>query len=1014
MKKLTFVWILLLQCAMLFAQETKISGLVRDENGEPLIGVGVLIHGTSKGVITDEKGAYSIMVGPKTSILSFSYIGYLTQDVVIGGRTNINVDLVPDADNALDEVVVIGYGTSKKSDLTGSVATVKMQDITQAPTPSIDQTLQGRMAGVDVMSTSGEPGASTSIRIRGTRSINASNEPLIIVDGVVDTVHDIGEINSADVESISVMKDASSTAIYGSRGANGVILITTKKGATSRPSITVKVQGGVAWLARELDTMNKDEFIRYLNDWTYFRNRTNPATYDPADYDNDTNWIREITRVAPYQDYNLSVSGKAGKGLSYFGALSYNDTKGIVDGSGFNRITARLNLSYDFSPKFTVGTKINYTFRGEDKNKAAIGGTSFWNGAVYLSPIIGPYDTHNPLYENGTAINTPRSNIDLVTDRKEMHTVNTVLELIWKPVSGLTIKSQNSYMRYQRHDYRFWPSTLPARVEGQGSQAQRYEGDAIKFNTENTISYNKKFRGGHTLDALLGYSAAANDMNYFRLTADGLLTDELTWNNMGGVTSKENYTAYTTNERVVKQSVFARVNYNWKSRYYLTMTGRLDGSSNFADNNKWGFFPSMAFKWAAKKEPFMKNVRWMDDLSLRLSIGRTGNDAIAYYRSLQAYETTTSSYLFDGVQGASIYPVRVANPDLTWEKTLLTNLAIDFSIFKGRLAVTAEFYHSRTTDLLLNLQTIQSTGFTSRLTNLGKTTNTGVELSLDGKIIDTKLFYWTSQFTISHNKQMVVDIGQEDYVAVLNSPGNNSFMMYGYRAGYPLNSLWGFQYAGVWHSEYEFERNKYTHTYVSNTTSNDGKSVLGYPRYIDQNHDGIMSDQDLIYLGNSDPILYGGWQNTFGLGHFKLSLFFSYSLGGKIYNYAEISMSGTNSSNQYRYMLNAWHPIRNPNSDLPRAGTEQRMSPSSLQVHDATYLRLKNVSLSYLFDFSKRSRFFKDLTLAVNASNLFLLTEYNGFDPDVSTNSSDATLRRVDMGAYPQSSMVTMSVQLRF
>ena len=356
----------------------------------------------------------------------------------------------------------------------------------------------------------------------------------------------------------------------------------------------------------------------------------------------------------------------------------------------------------------------------------------------------------------------------------------------------------------------------------------------------------------------------------------------------------------------------------------------------------------------------------------------------------------------------------MANPDLTWEKTLLTNLAIDFSIFKGRLAVTAEFYHSRTTDLLLNLQTIQSTGFTSRLTNLGKTTNTGVELSLDGKIIDTKLFYWTSQFTISHNKQMVVDIGQEDYVAVLNSPGNNSFMMYGYRAGYPLNSLWGFQYAGVWHSEYEFERNKYTHTYVSNTTSNDGKSVLGYPRYIDQNHDGIMSDQDLIYLGNSDPILYGGWQNTFGLGHFKLSLFFSYSLGGKIYNYAEISMSGTNSSNQYRYMLNAWHPIRNPNSDLPRAGTEQRMSPSSLQVHDATYLRLKNVSLSYLFDFSKRSRFFKDLTLAVNASNLFLLTEYNGYDPDVSTNSSDATLRRVDMGAYPQSSMVTMSVQLRF
>ena len=1015
MKKMLFIWVFLLQVVGLSAQETKISGIVKDENGEPLIGVGVLIHGTNKGVITDEKGFYSILVDKKTSILSFSYIGYVTQDVAIGGRTSINVDLVPDSDNALDEVVVIGYGTSKKSDLTGSVATVKMQDVTQTPSPGLDQALQGRMAGVDVMNTSGEPGANTSIRIRGTRSINASNEPLIIVDGVLDAVHDIGEINSDDVESISVMKDASSTAIYGSRGANGVILITTKKGASSRPAISVKVQGGVAWLARTLDTMNKDEFVRYLNDISFMRsgNWSTPPSYDPGAYANDTNWVREITRVAPYQDYNISASGKAGKSMSYYAALSYNDTKGIVDGSGANRITARLNMSYDFSPKFTVGTKINYTFRGEDKNKAQIGGTNFWDGAVYLSPVIGPNDNTNPLYENGTLINTPRANINLVTDRKEMHTVNAVIEVIWKPITGMTIKSQNSYMRYQRHDYRFWPSTQPRRVEGQGGDAQRYEGDAIKFNSENTIAYNKKFRGGHTLDALLGYSASSNNMNYFRLQANGLLADDLTWNNMGGITSKENYDAYTTNEKVVKQSVFARVNYNYKSRYYITLTGRYDGSSNFAANNKWGFFPSAALKWAVKKETFMKNVKWIDDLSLRLSAGLTGNDAIPYYRSLQAYETTTNSYLFNGVQGASIYPTRVANPDLTWEKTLLLNTAIDFSIFKGRLNITAEFYHSRTNDLLLNLQTIHSTGFTSRLTNLGETTNTGVELTLDGKIIDTKLFYWTSQFTISHNKQMVVDIGSEEYVSVLKSPGSE-FMMYGYKAGYPLNSLWGFQYAGVWHTEEEFIRNRFTHTYISNTTSNSERAVLGYPRYVDQNHDGILSEQDLIYMGNSDPVLYGGWQNTFGIGNFKLSLFFSYSLGGKIYNYAEMSMSGTYTSNQYRYMINSWHPIRNPNSDLPRAGAEARMLASNLQAHDATYLRLKTASISYKFDFSKRSRFFKDLTLSLNGSNLFLLTEYNGFDPDVSTNSSDATLRRVDMGAYPQSTMVVLGAQLRF
>ncbi|MBP5538854.1 MAG: TonB-dependent receptor [Bacteroidales bacterium] len=1016
MKRLFLSILLLLPAFLVSAQEMKVTGLVRDENGDPLIGASVLITGSNQGVITDENGRYSILIDASTRILSFSYIGYVTQDIAVGGRYVINVDLLPDVTNALNEVVVIGYGTTKKADLTGSVATVKVQDIVQTPTSSIDQALQGRMAGVDIMNTSGKPGATTSIRIRGTRSINASNEPLIIVDGVLDAVHDIGEINAADVESISVMKDASSTAIYGSRGANGVILITTKKGVTSKPAVTVKAEYGVSMLARTLDTMNKDEFIRYLNDWYFFRSasQTSVPVFDPANYANDTNWIKEITRVAPYQNYNLSVSGKTGGAFTYFAALSYNDTRGIVDGSGMNRITARLNLNYEFNPKFSIGAKLSYTFRGEDLNKANIGGTSFWDGAVYLSPIIGPKDTTNPLYENGTSINTPRANIDMTVNRREMHTSTDVIELVYKPIAGLVIKSQNSYMSYQRHDYRFWPSYLPRRVEGEGSDAYRYEGNAIKWTTENTVTYGKKFRGDHKFDALLGYSASSNEMNYFSLKAEGLLTDDLTWNNMAGITSKENYTASTSSEKVVKLSAFARVNYNYKSRYYLTLTGRFDGSSNFAANNKWGFFPSMAFKWAVKQENFMKRAKWMDDLSLRLSIGRTGNDAIPYYRSLQAYSTYTNSYLFDGKQGASILPDRVANPNLTWEKTLLFNGAVDFTVLKGRLGVTFEAYHSRTNDLLLSLQTIQSTGFLSRLTNLGETTNTGVELTLEGKIFDTQFFYWTSQLTISHNKQMVVDIGQEDYVAVLNSPGNNSFMMYGYRAGYPLNSLWGFQYAGVWHKEEEFERNKYTRTYISNTTSNDPKAVLGYPRYIDQNHDGIMSDQDLIYLGNSDPVLYGGWQNTFGIGNFALGFFFTYSLGGKIYNYAELSMSGTYSANQYRYMLNAWHPIRNPESDLPRAGTEARMSPSSLQVHDATYLRLKSANLNYKFDFSRKSRFVRDLTIGVSATNLFLITEYNGFDPDVSTNSSEATLRRVDMGAYPQSRMVVLNAQIRF
>ncbi len=995
-------------------EKFRIYGVVKDENGEPLPDAGVMSENGSAAVVTDADGRYEIMLPAGTRILKFSYINYQSKEVLIGDRTNVSVTLEPDINNSLNEAVVIGYGVTRKRDLTGSVATVKMSDLAQAPNTSIDQALQGRLAGVDVMSTSGEPGASTSIRIRGTRSINASNEPLIIVDGVIDAIHDINEINSADIESISIMKDASSTAIYGSRGANGVILITTRKGVTSRPSVVAKAEFGASRIARYLDVMNKNEFVRYLNDWYYFRSSGKSGQrFDPDDYANDTDWLREITRIAPYQNYSVSASGKVSENLNYFGSLSYNDTEGIIKNSGVEKINGRFNLNYDVAKWMRVSLRMSYSFQKHNINKADIGGTNFWNGAVYLSPIIGAYDKYNPLYENGTAINTPIANINLMERFRENLTKNDVLEFVFRPVKGLTLKSQNSVMVYQRHDYYFWPSTMPRKVEGEGADAQRYEGDARKLNTENTATYTRKIRGGHSFDVLAGFSASKNNMNYFRLTANGLLTDDLKWNNMQGVVSKENLVPYTTSEEVIKESVFARMNYNYRQKYYLTLTGRYDGSSNFAENNKWGFFPSAAMKWVISKEPFMRSLHSVDDLSLRISAGRSGNDAISYYRSLAAYEVLTNAWLVDGRLVPSMVPSRVANPNLTWEKTTLLNAALDLTMFKGRISATLEAYTARTYDLLLNLKTIQTTGYDSRLTNLGKTSNKGLELTLDTRNIEKRHFGWTTQFTVSHNKQEVIEIGQEDYVPVLNSPGNTSFMMYGYKKGYPLNSLWGFQYAGVWHTEDEFVRNAYTHSYVSNTTTNSASAILGFPRYVDQDHDGILSEKDLIYLGNSDPFLYGGLQNTFRWKNWSLGVYFNYSLGGKIYNYAELSMSGTFSANQYRYMLDAWHPLRNPDSDIPRAGTDDRMLPSSFQVHDASYLRLKNVYLSYTWDLSKHTKMLRDVTFGVSGTNLYLFTKYNGFDPDVST-SGESTLRRVDMGAYPQSKMLVFSVQLRY
>ena len=967
-------------------------------------------------------GAYKITLDTIQGVLEFSYLGYKSQSLVVGKRTKLDVVLSPDESLAINEVVVIGYGQVKKNDLTGSVANVKMSEIKDAPVTSIDQALQGRVAGVDIMSTSGDPSATTSIRIRGTRSITASNEPLIVVDGVIDAVSDLSDINASDIESISILKDASSTAIYGSRGSNGVVIVTTKKGSgsLSKPNVTLKADFGTAHIARTLDVMNAQEFAQYYNDRAFFNSSgfssgTNDyvPSRDPSAYGEGTNWLKAITRTTFTQNYNLSVSGRSNK-TNYYANIGFNDTPGIIRESGFRRITGRFNINHKFAKWLEIGYKGSYTFRHIDRNKASIGGTNIWGGAIYLSPTIGLNDVYNPIYENSSRFNSPWATINLNTDYQEQLTNTNVFIATFIPMKGMRIKSQNSYMVYQRHDYRFYPSTLPRKTEEEGAEAFRYEGDARRLTSENTISYTHKLKSGHKFDVLAGFTAMHEIVNRFQLNAKGLISDNMKWNNMNAISSKENYTASTAFEKVVRESVLARFNYNYRSRYYLTLTARADASSNFAANNKWGFFPSGAFRWNIKNERWLKSKRWLDELAVRLSAGRTGNNAISVYRSLEAYSTSTSGAVFDGSQAITVYPSRLENPDLTWEKTTLYNAAIDFGAFDNRLNISLEGYYSRTTDLLLTLQTAHVTGFTSRYTNIGSTTNTGVELTIESRNIVRPKFSWNTTLTISHNKQMVEDIGHEEYISALNSGGNSPFMMYGYKSGYPLNSLWGFKYAGVWKTAEEFERNQYTHTYVSSTTGNNPMTMRGYPKYVDTNNDGILSEDDLVYMGNSDPFLYGGLQNTFHIGRFKLGVYFTYSLGGKIYNYSELAMGGGNSTNQYRYMIDSWHPVRNPESDRPRAGTDDILVPSDLQIHDASYLRLQNVNLSYTFDLRKKTKALRDITLSLIGNNLWLWADYNGFDPDVSTESSGSTLRRVDMGAYPRSRTVVFSIQIRY
>ena len=583
---------------------------------------------------------------------------------------------------------------------------------------------------------------------------------------------------------------------------------------------------------------------------------------------------------------------------------------------------------------------------------------------------------------------------------------------------GLKLRSQNSYYSFQRHTYRYYPGSLPAKNEGEGGQAYRAEFHEFSLSSENTLSYKLETKSGHNIDALAGFTAYRYKSDNFTLSGQGYMDDDVLWNNMNAVTDKETYSAATGLTKRTKMSLLARFNYNYKQRYYLTVTGRYDGSSNFAANNKWGFFPSVALKWNAAKENFLKDVRWIDELSLRLSAGRTGNDAISAYRSLAAMSSTTSGYLFDGMQPGAYYRSRLASPNLTWEKTDLYNAALDLAFFNNRLMITAEGYISKTRDLLLTVQTASATGYTSRYANIGKTSNKGVELSIESRNIVRPKFSWTTNLTIAHNKQNVDDIGSEDFVTALSSPGNNPYMMYGYVKGYPLNALWGFKYGGTWKSVEEFERNSVTNTYVSalaiNSDAASRKASRGMPRYYDINNDGSLNNDDLVYQGNADPDLYGGLQNNFRFGRLNVGIYFTYSLGGKIYNYSELYMAGSSMSNQYRYMLDAWHPVRNPQSNLPRAGAVDAHVPSDLMIYDASYIRLKNITVGYTFDLSKRSKFIRDITLNLSAENLHIWKKYNGFDPDVSTDSSDSALRRVDLGAYPKPRTIVFSIQLRY
>jgi len=1033
MKKLLLTILAVAACLPAFAQVRKVSGVVRDDNGETLPGAIVVVKsGSEKGNVassatTDEKGRYTVECTDKDYI-SVYFLGYSEVVYPVKGQNTMDINLVPDASQRLEDVVVIGYGAVKKADLTGSVTNVRMAEIRDEPVLSIDQALQGRVAGLEITSSDGEPGSDSVIRIRGARSLPANKEgeaaktttddPLIVVDGVADVVSSLNDINPADIEAISVLKDASATAIYGARGANGVIIITTKGSSDSSDSaqnfsLSFNASGGVSMLPRNLDLMNAEQYGIFRNEYyqhigtSSSMNMNTPlsglSVKTPFTNGEGTDWIQDVCRVAPYQNYNLSMNGFNGK-QKFYASLSYSDEQGIIQKSGKQNITGTLNVSNKVFKWLTLGAYIRYQYRLQDNFLTQIGGGGIYDAAQYLSPLITPSDSYNPL--NNTAANITNAVVRLNenTDHTDRSMLNMSLNASVRIADPLKYKAKFSYYFFDRQRYKYYPSTLPSRTDAMGGSASRENYGEQSLYFEHTLEYSKEF-GRHHVDAMAGQTYKHHTSHRLSLSGSGYIVDAVKWNNMSAVTDKESYDAETDYWLKEKMAFFGRLNYNYRKRYYFTFTGRFDGASNFAANHKWGFFPSGAFKWVVSKEPWLGKAEWLDDLSLKLSLGQSGNDPNKAYRSLARMDGSSEGYPFGGSYSQSYTQARTGSPDLSWETTTEGNIALDLAVLNNRLEFSLEAYKSVTSGLILQVKVPQHTGYEDKYQNIGRTSSRGIEFSVSSRNISKRNFSWTTSFTISHNTSMVEDLGNDGEVVLRQAPVQVAYTTVGYRVGYPINSYWGFQYAGVWHNQEEIERNKITHAYANDQSS----TKLGYPIYVDQNHDGSLDSRDIVWLGSPDPVVYGGLQNNFRFKQLSLGVFFTYSLGGKVLNYSEFYMAGSRRTNQYAYMVNAWHPIANPESNLPRAGIfDGSALPSSFLIHDSSYLRLKTVSLSYRFNI--KSRVIRELEASLSGENLYLWTNYNGFDPDVSSGS----VKGYDNSWYPKARRFVLSVKLKY
>lgn len=983
--------------------EISVTGIVTDESGTGLPGVSILLKGTQRGTTTDPNGKYKIEVPDKNAILVFSFVGYLPQEVTVGNQSQINVNLNVDT-KALEEVVVVGYGTQKKSDLTGSVSSVNAKDFTQGVNNSALQLLNGRAAGVQISQSSSAPGGGTSIRIRGAGSINSSNEALIVIDGLPGAT--TTSISPEDIESIQILKDASAAAIYGSRAANGVVLITTKKGKSGKPTINYSTYVGVQSVAKKMDLLSAPQYMKVLNDISAESGAAPKFTQAQIDaVGAGTDWQDAIFQNALAQNHQLSFAGGSDNSRYYVG-INYLDQNGVVIGSNLKKYNIRLN--YEINPlnnlKIALNlntnraiTKTILTTNSGNENAGPI------NAALQFDPTISTEKNENGMYNINPliALENPLALVYGVNQKQLDNRTFGVLSADYTLLKGWTATLRfGGDIQNSRDDS--YISRLTQRGLSSGGIGSISSGENLHWLAEFFTSYNKTLAQDHQISAMLGATLEKFDVLSVGASSRGFLSDATLTDLLqsGDADRGDN----VSSGRFVNKlnSYLGRLNYTFKEKYLLTASVRTDGTSRFSQQQKYAIFPSFALGWRLSEEPFMKSLDLFSDLKLRASYGQSGNQAISNFETLQTFIAGGRAVFGDGlVQG--VEPARIPNPDLRWETTEEVDLGVDFSLLNGRVSGSVEYYRKKTRDQLFNKPLPTTSGFGSIRVNFGEVLNKGFDFTLQTYNLVNK-FKWNSTLTLSTLKNEVTELPDFIPQVITGSVGYTANYAI-VKVGAPMRAYYGYEVDGIFQ----------TTDQIANSAQPNAKP--GHPRFVDLNKDGKIDPNDRTILGSPFPNLMAGLNNNFSYKGFNLNVLLTAVSGIKsLDNNIVESLYPVNFERNRiaAHYLDRWTPS-NPNAKYPSGINPSSyggaLAVNSLTVTDASFVRLKNVTLAYDFTLPKKKPF-RSVSVYVGADNLWTLTSFQGFDPDA--NASGTGIERASYNSYPLNRTIRLGANIGF